>query len=198
MPPISVRIAVAVTCLAALALAAPAQAAYPGANGKLAFVRDNQIWTMNSDGSGQQQLTNDPTPSTSPQWSPDGSKILYARGDVCTTCTQELRVMNADGTGDAHFAGPGMYGLHYPTWSPDGSGIAEIRPSYLSPGCCHFGAYLETLAPDGSDPIERDVTADPVQFAEPEWSPRGDAFTLTVIDSSSSYRAVDIKPFGGT
>jgi hypothetical protein len=48
------RSAVVGACLAALALAAPAHAAFPGANGKIAFHTDRdgngEIYTMNADG----------------------------------------------------------------------------------------------------------------------------------------------------
>src|SRR3954453_10718062 len=57
----------------------PAQAAFPGQNGKIAFVsfRDGneEIYTMNPDGSGQTRLTNNGSFDESPSFSPDGKKI---------------------------------------------------------------------------------------------------------------------------
>ena len=51
---------------------------------KIAFVRqtggdlsDFHIFVMNSDGSGQTQVTHDGGPNFAPTWSPDGSKIAF-------------------------------------------------------------------------------------------------------------------------
>ena len=45
--------ALAATLFWALALVAPAHAAFPGANGKIAFVEHGAIVTINPDGSGE-------------------------------------------------------------------------------------------------------------------------------------------------
>ena len=66
-----------------LAKAGPAQGAYPGDNGKIAFEtnRDGnlEIYSMNPDGSSQVNLTNDPAEDTDPVWSPDGSRIAFVK-----------------------------------------------------------------------------------------------------------------------
>ncbi len=52
---------------------------------------------MNSDGTGQTRLTNNPAFDTAPSWSPDGTKILFTSlrdGPM----TPALYVMNADGS----------------------------------------------------------------------------------------------------
>ena len=66
--------------LAALLLPSSAHATFPGANGKIAFERSGDIWTMNADGSGQVNLTNTSAPELDPAWSPDGSKIVFKDG----------------------------------------------------------------------------------------------------------------------
>jgi len=58
-----------------------------------------QVWTINSDGTGSKQLTEDPNHRNSddPSWSPDGSKILFSTG---RSGRNELWVMDADGSNE--------------------------------------------------------------------------------------------------
>jgi hypothetical protein len=46
-----------VAVLSSALLTTPAGATYPGANGKIAFVRDGNIWSMDPDGTHKRQLT---------------------------------------------------------------------------------------------------------------------------------------------
>src|ERR1017187_560176 len=73
--------AAGVAALASLALlgtglAGTAQAAYPGANGRIAFVRGGNIFTIEPSGSGLSRLTSGARHS-GPRWSPSGSRIAY-------------------------------------------------------------------------------------------------------------------------
>ena len=68
---------------------------------KIAFwsgieTRYGQIWTINSDGTGGRQLTDDPNHRNSddPSWSPDDKKIIFSTG---RGGRNELWVMDADG-----------------------------------------------------------------------------------------------------
>jgi Tol biopolymer transport system component len=70
-------------------------------NGKIAFVsgRDGngEVYVMNPDGTGETNLTNNPSFDATPAWSPDGSRIAFASnrdGDV----NSDIFVMNADGS----------------------------------------------------------------------------------------------------
>lgn len=83
---------------------------------RLAFVgRGYQIWTMNADGSRQEQLTVSEGLKSAPTWSPRGHRIAY--GD-------EDRLMAMNALGDAlsrlaTVAGP----VWEASWSPDGRRI---------------------------------------------------------------------------
>ena len=60
----------------------------------------SEIYAMNADGSGKVNLTNDPADDFTPSWSPDGTKIAFARWDGGSGA--EVYVMNADGTGQTN------------------------------------------------------------------------------------------------
>jgi len=47
-------------------------------NGKIAFVRSGEIFTINNDGTGQTNITNNAASDSSPNWSPDGVKIVFS------------------------------------------------------------------------------------------------------------------------
>src|SRR4051794_11122649 len=79
----------------------PAVAAFPGANGKIAFESDRdgnqEIYVMNADGTGQTRLTANVASDLLPAWSADGTKIAFD-SDRDGGYTQ-IYVMNANGTG---------------------------------------------------------------------------------------------------
>jgi len=113
--------------------AAVAQASSP-ASGQIAFVRDGNIWIMESDGSGQRQLTWSSRDEL-PAWSPDGSSIAFVRGT--DEPTGEIHIINVDGTQDRQVPFPlGLaqmpgtaheqtkYRILAVAWSPDGSDLA--------------------------------------------------------------------------
>ena len=88
-------------CLLALVGSAkPIGATFPGANGKIAFGtnRDgnNEIYTMDADGSNQINLTNNAAEDHSPSWSPDGTKIAFM--SELDPLTSVIYTMNAEGS----------------------------------------------------------------------------------------------------
>jgi WD40 repeat protein len=100
---------------------------------QLAFVRDNQIYVGNADGTGLVQLTNtvDGVWNDDPAWSPDGQRLAfsrYLRGDN----GPEIYVMNADGSNVVRRTqgcecAKEPSGAGEPSWSPDGRTIAFTR-----------------------------------------------------------------------
>jgi len=61
--------------VAMLAVKEPAQAAFPGHNGRIAYVSHlpsglHEIYTMNPNGTGPVRLTNNPALDTMPDWGP--------------------------------------------------------------------------------------------------------------------------------
>ncbi len=86
------------------------------------------IYVMNSDGTGQMQLTNQTGAQyLKPTWSPNGSKIAFSN-----YTDNQIYVMNADGS--AMHALVNVSGHHYhPTWSLCGTQIAFSSDLY-NPG----------------------------------------------------------------
>ncbi len=79
-------IAVAALAVVVMVGASPGGAAFPGANGKIAFQRDLDIWVMNADGSGKTQLTTNIADDRTPKWSPDVlPRLLSSPGAMATT-----------------------------------------------------------------------------------------------------------------
>jgi WD40-like Beta Propeller Repeat len=193
----SARVALVAAVAAALCMPASAGAAYPGSNGKIAFVRDSQIWTMNADSTGETQLTSAAEPSTEPEWSPDGTKILFTRRVICgTNCSsREVRVMNADGTGDTHvYGGPTEADAYSPTWSPDASTIAFVRVGSAGRPCICTTWNIDIANPDGSNRHTIETSSDPNHLEDLEWSPRGDGIAFTGDQPDYGYKIANIKP----
>lgn len=85
------------------------------------------LYAVRADGSGEVRLTRDE--GIHPDWSPDGSRIVFQRqlaGEFA------LFTLNADGTGERRItdlgsaAGLGRPSAEHPDWSPDGRRIAFI------------------------------------------------------------------------
>ena len=165
--------------VAAAAIAVPAQAAFPGQNGKIAFQGggvDPEIYTVNPDGSGLTRLTNDEFFDGQPVWSPDGRKLAFWSGRGVNG-TSDIFVMNPDGSGMTNVTNTGDRGESEPAWSPDGSKIAFMADTTS-------GVSLFSMNADGSGVAQ--LTNGPFD-AQPAWSPDG---TKIAYGQSPNY------PFG--
>jgi hypothetical protein len=95
-------------------------ATFPGENGKIAFVKNiggvnYDIYVMNSNGSEQTRLTDNPANDFYPDWSPDGTKIVFW-SDRDGTNNGEIYIMNADGSEQTNISNyPGRTDGH-PDW----------------------------------------------------------------------------------
>jgi hypothetical protein len=93
----------------------PAHAGFPGANGAIAFQRDDgDIYRVNPDGTNFLRLTDDPAQDNNPQWSPGGTKILY---NSDRNGTHDIFVMNDDGGDDVLVYGTPALEFN-PAWCP--------------------------------------------------------------------------------
>jgi Tol biopolymer transport system component len=80
------------------------------------------IWIANSDGTGRRQITQR-TPGTAwdfgPQWSPDGTKLVFGRVDRKRNADAVFTV-NVDGSGEFQVTPWELTAGNSPDWSPDG------------------------------------------------------------------------------
>jgi hypothetical protein len=115
-----------ITCASALAVPASAASAfraapeaYLGSNGRIAFVRDGNIFTIKPNGSGLKKLTY-LGHASGPRWAPNGTRLAYIyRGN--------LWIMNANGSGKIQVTdtAPRLTDGR-PTWSPSGRYLAFV------------------------------------------------------------------------
>jgi len=150
--------------LAASAL--PAQAAFPGREGRIAFTRDigtnAEVFTMNPDGSGQARITDTAADERRPSFSPGGTRIAVAS---LRSGNWEIFTSNYDGTKPVNSTNDTAAEDYTPAFSPDGSKIA-----YASFRGLNSDIYLA----DADGPGKRRLTTtDPADEFYPAVSPNG-------------------------
>jgi uncharacterized delta-60 repeat protein len=141
------------------------------ANGKIVFEsnRDgnSEIYSMNPDGTGVTNLTNNSAADTRPAASPDGSKIAFASnrdGDF------EIYTMFADGSNLTQMT-TNTAADEEPAWSPDGL--------YLAFDSNRDGDY-EIFVTTGAPNVATQFTTNTADDRRPDWSPDG---TKIVFDT---------------
>jgi len=128
------------------------------------FGGNDEIYVINQDGTGLQQLTFDPAGDRDPVWSPDGTKIVF---DSNRGMSQDLFVMNADGSNIANLTNSPNSDEYADDWSPDGTQI--VFDSYAS----GLPQDLWIMNADGSG--QTDLTPHTEGYADGggRWSPDG-------------------------
>jgi Tol biopolymer transport system component len=182
--------------------AGTASAAFPGANGRIAFERYSNpslsVTTTDAGGGGAATLVDG---ARSPAWSSDGTKIAYVRSDA-PEFESTIYVANADGTGEQRVGPdyddpPGGPDFGYftaidnPAWSPDGRSLVYDRNVTIC------GGHACVVNPEGIWRINVDGTGEQplAEFGNhPAWSPDG---TKVAFDTGIYfYNAGDIAVVG--
>lgn len=153
-------------------------ATMPGESGRIAFSLDRglggEIYTIRPDGAGLRRLTHLDGNAIAPDWSPDGSQIVFWLED------QALYIMNSDGSD-----------LHEVT-APGGQAAFTLDGNHLvySGGNEEEGSGIFLMLADGSDAPGQRLTTNPVPDsvdANPEVSPDGQ--TLTFVRDNGVFAA---------
>jgi WD40 repeat protein len=195
------RLATLLLFLAALALPASAQAAFPGRNGKIAFGTSkpnfgSALAAVQPDGSGNHTLTTGVLGIGAVAWSPDGKTVSFA--------DREIEAVDADGSNRRFLSSSGYLG----SWSADGKQLVTTAHDCFNENC-RFDIKVENLDPTGVRTIAT-FNEDWVPLAA--WSPDGsrivfdsltqlwtvrpDGSDLTPIPNTSRGGAPDWSPDG--
>jgi TolB protein len=162
--------------------------------------KDYDLFVMNADGSGRTRITTDHGMDSSPSWSPDGSRIVFASdaaaraAKACRTsqrfadlliCPSQLYVIGADGTGETRLTNDAASDLQ-PDWSPDGRFIALVVIADTPDGSC-----VCVMNADGTGAMQ------PIASAgfSPRWSPDGTRIAL-VEPVKGGYELFTVDPDG--
>src|SRR6266571_1927388 len=159
---------------------------------------NDEIFIVNSNGTGLTRLTTNSVSDGDPAWSPDGSKIAFRSA---RDGNDEIYVMNPDGLNVTRLTTNAVDDLQ-PAWSPDGSRLVFSRftgcDSYS--GFCDYDLFV--MNADGSGAVQRTSGS---SDNDPAWSPDGGsiAFGASFCDyyyygCYFSYRAVHLVRADGT
>jgi Tol biopolymer transport system component len=143
---------------------------------RIAYQRDfngSAIYVISMGGFGEQRLSPTPGFDVTPSWSPDGSQIVFVRLQEAPQPNHppmtDIRVMNADGTGDHAILANTLFSVE-PRWSING----QIVFMSLMDGSGFLELYL--MNADGSG--VRQLTSGAANNADPVWSPDGSRITF--------------------
>jgi hypothetical protein len=176
-------VVVLATTVAGVVLAAPqAGATHPGDDGRIAFVRANQIYTMTPAGTRVRKLTTSGK-NHHPTWSPDGKRLAYIHE---AGGRRDVWVMGAYGAHKTHVTRSGDVTSDGATWSPNGKRLAfatsqlvqiRSRAPFGSPQALSglpTGGFCDGEGETGPVYVDRFVA----------WSPDG---RIAVLDHSDCY-----------
>lgn len=146
---------------------------------QVAFVKDKNIYKMNSDGSGVTKLTQTPGEYTSGGsklvWSPDRTKIAFWFG---TYPKQQIYTINADGTNLKNLTDNPQNEVYNVKlfWSPDSSRIAY----YQGKAGDFSGENQDIWAIDINRGTAQNLTKKPSNYDALSWSPDGKLIAFAV------------------
>ena len=152
-------------------------------NGKIAFVRSNDIFTMNQDGTNLTNITNNASIDSAPSFSPDGSKIAF---DTNRDGNGEIYQMNADGSNPVRLTNNAASDL-MPNYSYDGASIVFVSNR-------DGNNEIYKMNADGSNQIR--LTSDAANQSAPAFSPDGQKIIFTVSAAQSPMRLFTMNADG--
>jgi Tol biopolymer transport system component len=129
----------------------------------VSYTTNNQIMTMNEDGTDLRQLTTGTENSFHPSWRPGRTHILFHREGT-------LNIMDANGGGTFAVATAYRVGSD---WSPDGKMVCFVGDAISPPD--PLGLWIVSVDPSakGKNKVGTPVLVSEGDFYGPAWSPDG-------------------------
>jgi len=156
------------------------------ANGRIAFLSDNQLYAIDPGGSGVLQITNDPFGAATPVFSHDGTRIAYKRLPANApaddrTLYGDLVVTGADGSNPIVIE-TDVTGMSPTAWSPDDRDVLWTGTTTGGPEGAPEQVFIAPA--DGSLPPVRIGDRDTSNWG-PNWSP--DGTKISYVSENSFY-----------
>ena len=169
-----------------IVFAQTAQAAWPGANGRIVFLKEDfatmaaQIYSMKSDGTDEVNLSAAGGTSVSdlqPSVSPNGKRIVFTRAEFTAQgLTGQLWTMNIDGSHQIDISNnPLLASESGPSWTEDGSKVMFVKAAFGTFPA--FGGPIWIRDADGKG-TPRQLTSGSSD-ANPAMSPDGDLLAFS-------------------
>jgi hypothetical protein len=141
----------------------------------------NDLFIVNRNGLNMRWLTRTVGVEHQPEWSPDGTKILFRSSDG----RQDIYTINPDGTGltNVTAALPASMDKRDPSWSPDSRRIA-----FIGSNGSEYNVW--TIRADGTNALQ--ITMDMAFDQFPAWSPDGQQIAFTRYDAANPANGDDV------
>ena len=189
---LSLAVVIAASLVSLVAATRPAEAAFPGTNGKIVFhsdrsivggdpsTTDAEIFSMNSNGTDLTQLTVNAVQDFNPAWSPNGLAIAFVRreGD------DEIYKMAANGSNQIPLTANAARD-NEPTFSPDGKKLAFVSDRSTN-------EEIYTMSSSNGSNVVRLTRNGDLDFS-PAWSPNGKRIAFTSL-RTGNYEIYTMKP----
>lgn len=182
---------------------------YFGGNGKITFYSpvtlddtEQEVYTINPDGTGLAQVTSNSLADANPQWAPSGNKVAYDRY-VDVTNQQDIYTQSiaSDGSGSGTatvVSGANTPAREFdPSWNPDGDTIAYHRCHLDVSDDCDSPYQIYTVPAAGGSATRITSIATHAD-TEPTWRKDGAYLVFGRRQTSDDARSIQIaQPVAG-